>query len=315
MNQLTWGITGACDKIFYAPGEYCTLDIRVYNNSRKAYLKASNWLLDFDFGAIPTTNPEIVIPPNDTGLIRYSFPIPRNTWGKKLFTLRYRMHYFNGRQWRPIGNFSANDTHFVYVLPQRQINSSRYTVFVSRSIRNEDRPLGDFIAHRLQQWNLETRTVGIEVHAAHHDTARIIREEIGNADGVIAIATPRNFDQITGTWRTLEWLHGETGIAYGVNRPLLIMREGNVQLGALPQYLISFDNRPIIHFTSNNLSNLVYQIDSWMPYYRESVNKERVDRFFANLLKVGTGILAGIGLGVVLKNAFDGFGWTQKKYH
>ena len=56
------------------------------------------------------------------------------------------------------------------VLPQRQINSSRYTVFVSRSTRNEDRPLGDFIAQRLRQWNLETRTVGIEVQATQHDT-------------------------------------------------------------------------------------------------------------------------------------------------
>jgi hypothetical protein len=90
------------------------------------------------------------------------------------------------------------------------------------------------------------------------------------------------------------------------------MTEGNVQLGALPQYLTSFDNRPTIHFTSNNLSYLVYQIDSWMPFYRESVNNERVDRFFANLLKVGIGILAGIGLGIVLKNAFDGFGGLRR---
>ena len=56
--------------------------------------------------------------------------------------------------------------------------------------RNEDRPLGDFIAQRLRQWNLETRTVGIEVQATQHDTARRVREEIMNANGVITIATP-----------------------------------------------------------------------------------------------------------------------------
>ena len=292
--------------------ENTALSIFVFVTIR-AYLKASNWLLDFDFGTIPTTDSEVVIPPNDTELIKYSFPIPSNISGKKLFTLRHRMHYFDGEQWCRLGNFSTKDTPFIYVLPQRQINSNRYRIFVSRSARNEDRPLGDFIAQRIQQWNIETRTIGIEVLATRNDTARRLREEITNADGIIAIATPRNYDQITRTWRTLEWLHGESGIAYGINKPLLIIREVTVQLEGLPKYLTSFDNKPIIHFTSNNLKNLIYQIDSYMPYYRESVNKERVDRFFANLLKVGTGVLAGIGLGVVLKNAFDGFGWTEKK--
>ena len=117
LNQPAWGINGACNKVFYGPGEYCILDICVYNNSKKVYLKTSNWLLHFDFGPVPMLGPETVIPPNDSKWIRYSFPTPRNTWGKKLFTIRYQMHYFNGRQWRLVGNFvNTKNTYFLYVL-------------------------------------------------------------------------------------------------------------------------------------------------------------------------------------------------------
>jgi hypothetical protein len=145
------------------------------------------------------------------------------------------------------------------------------------------------------------------------DTDRVIKKEIRNADGVVAIATPRNYDQITSTWRRLEWFHGEAGISYGIDRPLLIIREGNVRLEGLPKYLTSFDDTPIIHFTADELDKLIYNIDSLMLYYRESVNKKRVDKFFAKLFAGGTILLAGIGLSQVLNNAFDGFGWTQRR--
>lgn len=184
---------------------------------------------------------------------------------------------------------------------------------MSRSIRDKDRPIGDFIAQRLRQWNLETRTVGIEVYATKQDTALTIKKEIRHADGVVAIATPRNYDQITDTWKTLEWLYSEHGIAYGINKPLLVLRESSVKLDALPFYLNSFENTPNFEFSINNLNKLIYDIDYHMPYYIESVKKVRVDKFYSDLLTGGTIFLAGYGLGEILKNAFNGFDWTQKR--
>jgi hypothetical protein len=178
--------------------------------------------------------------------------IPRNVWGERLFALEYMMHYFYQNIWHPGRLFASNrNTYFINVLPQRQINSSRYKVFVSRSIRDKDRPIGDFITQRLRQWNLETRTVGIEVYATKQNTARTIKKEIRNADGVVAIATPRNYDQITNTWRTLEWLYSEHGIAYGIDKPLLVLRESSVSLDALPYYLDSFESTPKIDIFVN----------------------------------------------------------------
>lgn len=49
-----------------------------------------------------------------------------------------------------------------------------------------------------------------------------------------------------------------------------------------------------------------------MSYYEESVKRERIDKFFSDLLPGGTSFLAGYVLEVTLGNASDGFGWTRK---
>jgi hypothetical protein len=49
-----------------------------------------------------------------------------------------------------------------------------------------------------------------------------------------------------------------------------------------------------------------------MPYYGESVKRERIDKFFSDLLTGGTFFLAGYVLEVTLRNASNGFGWTRK---
>lgn len=184
-------------------------------------------------------------------------------------------------------------------MAERYLNYSSLTIDEPSNSQTEW--IRDFVAQRLRQWNLET--IGIEVYAAERDTIRTIQKEIRNADGVTAIATPRNYDQITDTWRTLEWIYSETGITYGINKPLLILRESSVQLDALPQYLNSFENIPNFDFSRNNLNKLIHDIDYYMPYYRESVKKERVDRFYFDLLTGGIIFLVGYGLGNILRNA------------
>jgi len=47
-----------------------------------------------------------------------------------------------------------------------------------------------------------------------------VNEEIRRANALIAIATPRYRDALKGLWGTLEWLHAEVGIAFGIDKPL-----------------------------------------------------------------------------------------------
>jgi hypothetical protein len=50
-----------------------------------------------------------------------------------------------------------------------------------------------------------------------------------------------------------------------------------------------------------------------MPYFREAIKKERVDKFFSDLMKAGIFILAGIKWVESISNAFDGFVSEPKK--
>jgi len=120
-----------------------------------------------------------------------------------------------------------------------------YRVFVSRGLSVEDRAIGDPIVEIIREWGFETVTVGIEVKVPDNQVPQAVREEIRKADAVIAIATPRYLDALTGLWRTLEWHHGEVGIAFGIDKPLLILKDKRTSLGGLPSYLTSLKQAPI----------------------------------------------------------------------
>lgn len=108
-------------------------------------------------------------------------------------------------------------------------------MFVSRGLRQEDKAIGDPIVEMIREWGFETVTVGIEVKVPEEQVIQKIREEIRKADALIAIATPRYIDALTGIWKTLEWLHAEVGIAFGIDKPLLIQKtEGFLWVDYLP---------------------------------------------------------------------------------
>jgi len=54
----------------------------------------------------------------------------------------------------------------------------------------------------IREWGFETVTVGVEVKVPEEEVARTVEEEIKKADALIAIATPRFLDALTGLWRT-----------------------------------------------------------------------------------------------------------------
>lgn len=117
-------------------------------------------------------------------------------------------------------------------------------------------------------------------------------------DGVvklmIAIATPRHLDALTGLWRTLEWLYSETGIAYGLNKPMLIIKDERVSLGGLPSYLTRYGNAPMIEFNPYKLNELQAKLATIMPGFREWIETKRRQEFFEALKR-----LVMLGLAIV----------------
>ncbi len=117
----------------------------------------------------------------------------------------------------------------------------------------------------IREWGFDTITVGIEVEVPEEEVPLRVREEIKRADALIAIATPRFGDALTGLWRTLEWLHGEVGIAFGVDKPLLILKDKRVSLGGLLSYLSGAGHIPYIEFDPYNLEELKLKLSTVMP--------------------------------------------------
>lgn len=313
MVELNWSVRGNCDKIFYSPGDLVQLNIWIDNNSEYP-LRLSNIEIVFDSFRQPIDEGyNISYPQNRRLLNTYYVPLPTSIYGRQPFTIEYNVDYFDFRKWVYLNRyFSSDKKYFINILSRREIGSSRYTVFLSRSLRQEDQYVGDVVAQRIRQWNLGTRTVGIEIEASDTEAANIIRNEIRNSDALVALATPRSYDLMSRTWRTLDWLHDEAGIAFGINKPLMIIKEASVTLGGLPRYLTKFNDCPLIEYRTAQPSILTDCIDYYMPYFREAIKKDRSDKFFHGLAQAGIIVLASIGAVDLLKNAWDGFISNEK---
>lgn len=122
-----------------------------------------------------------------------------------------------------------------------------------------------------------------------------VRKEIKRSDALITIATPRFLEALTGLWRTLERLHAEVGIAFGVDKPLLILKDGRVALGGLSSYLSKAELVPIIEFDPFNLDELRTKLSAVMPGFREWIETKRRQEFFEALGKIIVGGLAVVG--------------------
>lgn len=109
------------------------------------------------------------------------------------------------------------------------------------------------------------------------------------------------------TWTTLEWLQSEVGIAYGINKPLVIIQEESVTLTALPKYLSDYHDIPWLKFKRTQIYQLFGALDYCMPSLRESIKKNKVNEFFSNCFKIGVLGLASFKAAELISNAFDGF--------
>ncbi len=273
-----WIIRWKFDKESFTPGESATVDFWL-ENTGDTYLYLSELRLVFDFGSYELKNISGIISPNqNTPLGNVYISIPKNVVGMTIFTINYHIYEFKNNNWIDLGDIPSKNQYFINVYPK-----PFYKVFISRGLRVEDRAIGDPITEMIKEWGFDTVTVGIEIKVPDNQVPQAIKEEIKKADALIAIATPRYLDALTGLWRTLEFLHNETGIAFGLNKPLLILKERNISLGGLPSYLKTI---PIIEFDPYNLNELKTTLSRIMPEFRNWIELHKREEFYDALEKI-----------------------------
>jgi len=289
-----WIIRWNFDKSSYAPGQSASVSFWL-ENSGSNYLYVSSLELNSDFG---TYNIEefvsgMVAPRENKPLGNVSLLLPEDVVGRKIFTVNYQMQEYINNEWIDLGFYTSDKQYFISVYPK-----PFYKVFVSRGLRSEDRAIGDPIAEMIKEWGFETVTIGIEVKVPEEQVSAKVKEEIKKSDAVIAIATPRFLDAVTGLWKTLEWVHNEVGIAFGIDKPLLILKDKGVSLGGLPSYLAEIEQTPLREFDSYNLDVLKTGLSTIMPGFRDWIETKR-RKEFSDALKKGlavTGIAIGSGI-------------------
>lgn len=165
----------------------------------------------------------------------------------------------------------------------------RYQAFVSRSLLLQDNSAIDPIIRKIDLYGFDSYTVGINVFArGPENIPQTVKEEIRRSDCLIAIATKRDLT-VHGIYKTFEYLHGESGIAYGLNKPILILKEDEVQLGGIASML------PQLEFARNN-SSLIYDLEAKLWQFRQMVSDYKSSQFRDDLIDCGIKVLAVVGL-------------------
>ena len=286
----SWSIRWNFNKANYSPGEQGLVSFWM-ENTGESPLYLSDLKLEFDFETYNLKSISgMVLPRENKFLGNVWFSLPKNVVGRKVFTLKYHLYECINGDWVDLGYYSSDKQYFVSIYP-----SPLYRVFVSRGLSIEDRAIGDIVVEMIKEWGFETTTVGIEVIVPEEQVPMKVREEIKKSDAVIAIATPRFMDALTGLWRTLEWLHGEVGITFGIDKPLLILKDKRVSLGGLPSYLSKLKQIPSIEFNPYNLNELKTALATIMPGFREWIETKRRQEFFDALGRIVIGGLAVVG--------------------
>ena len=304
--EIQYELFANCDRIFYLPNDTVTFHVQV-RNKNNYNIRLTDFVLAFDDGdRIDIHDLDFVLYPNSDKIFHDNIRIRLlGQYGNKKFRLCYKIYLFND-DWYPYQEIISKDEYFFNVVTQREFTSGRFIVFLSRCRLSTDRIIGDIIKTRLKQWNIDCVTVGIDIEPPDEKALQIIRKEISQADGLIAIATPRNYNIITRTWQTLEWLHAELGIAFAKDKPLLIIKEEGTELKGLPSYLVDYGNIPFFFYNREDTKNLIINIDRYMPFFREWLKKYKNNEFFDGLIEFAKISLALIGGIVVAKNIFDG---------
>lgn len=230
------------------------------------------------------------------------FTIPNETIGMHNFRFDVNMSKLERRNW----NGYASTNNYYWTTPEltstvedNQIRIQpfpRLSAFVSRSAHSNDAPVIDPIVNKITDWGFDPVTVGINVFTEFNNVPLEVRQQIIYSDCLIAIATKRDISAVTGLWKTLEWLHNEVGIAFGLEKPILVLRDYEVQVGGLPSIMPAWQ----IPFDVYNLQAIERDLARHMPTFRQEILNTKSRAFWKNIGKVSLPLLAGFAAGAVV---------------
>lgn len=304
-----WEIQWQFNKLSYAPRETASVSFWI-RNLGETVIYVDKVSLNFKFGTYDLKQGIAgQIGRNQrTFLGTMNLALPDYPVSNAIFKIIYEVFEYTGNGpvngWVNLGIYETDPKYFINILP-----TPFYKVYVSRGLSIDDRAIGDRIVQTLREWGIVDVTVGINPTVPNNEVPTMIKTEIGDADGLIAIATPRFIDALSGMARTLEWLYSESGIAYGLNKPLLLIREKDVAVNGLPGYLSSLNQIGVLEFSRGEMDKLPQKLTSVMPAFREAISTKK--QF--PLLQAVAGIAAVVGTGLIISGILGAIFDSSKK--
>lgn len=273
-----WKLYYSWDKGTFSPAEQVSGYLLIQNTSERPIF-IQKVRLCFDWSSkVLLFSLGVHIPPDRQSFIPLQpIKIPSTIAGKRkihcyIETFAYQ---HETRKWISYGFIPRKGDILLNIKPE-----PIYSAFISRSNWEQDKPLIDPIVKRISEWGLDCYTVGINVRARDPNRpSPKIRKEIAKADCLIAIATPRDLLVKHGMWTAPDWLHGEVGIGFGKEKPILVIYEESIRLSGLPAQFYC------IPFSMHDLPLLMPKIDAIMPYVRKWIEKQKWDALWTNIFK------------------------------
>jgi hypothetical protein len=294
-----WIIRWNFDREVYRPGDSGFVHFWLVNRGdTPLYAEETGLQFEWQESEWYPVKRQVQIPVGSTQYIGMSsFDIPARKVGMLRYRVGYHLWEFQSRlnNWVDLGFSWSELKYFINAMP-----TPFYRAFVARGVRPEDRIVNDPIVDIIRSWGFETVTLPIEVVPEKGEVARTEREEIMRSDCLIAIATRRILDGLTGLWRTLEWLHGETGIAWGVDKPMLILKERGLLLEGLPEYLIKEKEALTLEFDPLNPEELKPKLDVIMPTLREWIASKRREEFANAVIRAASIAIPALLIGGIV---------------
>jgi hypothetical protein len=261
-----WELSWTYDKANYQPNSKGSIHFSL-KNIGKNYLHISEFGLQFDWQKNKKEyypkDCDVLIPPNISQYIStLDFEIPNAIAGIQTYRVYYHLWEYDSlaENWIDLNPQWSEWNHYIKVIPVPYFHA-----FASRSLEFDDTVLNEPIVKMIEEWGFSTRTVTEPLKP--EDQAPVIKREIKNSDCLILIVIPRFKDALTERWKTFEWGHGETGTAYGIDLPILVLRDERVDLGGLPSVLKDYQ----ISFNPINLDSLRQGLGQIMPQFRSVV--------------------------------------------
>jgi len=286
--MATWRIRWNYDRESYQPGNSGVVSFYLENLGDTPLFVSDiglqfGWMRDKYYHIELRESYGNIVPPNSNRFITtMNFNISGTVTGQTLYRIYYHLYeYKSTNRWYDLGERWSEDKYFINVFPLPY-----YRAFITRSLSPEDRSTGDEIVRIIKEWGFTTKTVEFKERVSDEVLRENIRSEILNSDCLVSIATPRYLDALSGVWRTFSYLHGEVGIAFGHDYPILILVDNRVAIDGLPSTLREY----MIEFNPYDYEATRKRISATMPSFRDWIANKKWEEFTGTLGKIALGV-------------------------